>query len=51
MYRIRLVLSRLVVNIFKYSDANEVKLQAEYGKAGCTLCSQTMEADLKQGLW
>lgn len=32
MYRIRLVLSELVVNIFKYSDANEVKLQAEYGK-------------------
>lgn len=31
-YRIRLVLSELVVNIFKYSDANEVKLQAEYGK-------------------
>lgn len=33
-YRIRLVLSELVVNIFKYSDANEVKLQAEYGKDG-----------------
>ncbi len=26
------MLSELVVNIFKYSDANEVKLQAEYGK-------------------
>jgi anti-sigma regulatory factor (Ser/Thr protein kinase) len=33
-YRIRLVLSELVVNIFKYSDANEVKLQAEYGQDG-----------------
>lgn len=33
-YRIRLVMSELVVNIFKYSDANEVKLQAEYGPEG-----------------
>ncbi|MEG2624899.1 MAG: ATP-binding protein [Christensenella sp.] len=30
MYRIRLVMSELVVNIFKYSDADEVKLSAEY---------------------
>ncbi len=33
-YRIRLVMSELVVNIFKYSDANEVKMQAEYGPEG-----------------
>ncbi|MEG2189011.1 MAG: ATP-binding protein [Christensenella sp.] len=32
MYRIRLVMSELVVNIFKYSDADEVKLSAEYGQ-------------------
>ena len=30
IYRIRLVMSELVVNIFKYSDAREVKLKAEY---------------------
>ena len=30
IYRIRLVMSELVVNIFKYSDAREVKLRAEY---------------------
>ncbi|MEG0594505.1 MAG: ATP-binding protein [Christensenella sp.] len=32
MYRIRLVMSELVVNIFKYSDADEVKLSAEYAQ-------------------
>ena len=30
MYRIRLILSELVMNIFKYSDAKEVRLSAEY---------------------
>lgn len=33
-YRIRLVMSELVINIFKYSDANEVKIRAEYGPDG-----------------
>lgn len=33
-YRIRLVMSELLVNIFKYSNADEVKLQAEYGQEG-----------------
>ena len=33
-YRIRLVLSELVVNIFKYSDADEVRLEAEHGPEG-----------------
>lgn len=30
MYRIRLIMSELVMNIFKYSDAKEVRLSAEY---------------------
>ncbi len=32
IYRIRLVMSELLMNIFKYSDAKEVRLSAEYGK-------------------